>query len=411
MKNLWIWLPEISLFAAGFAAGAVASWVFWIIRSKTARELADEIYKAGESQRRMSLDAFVSEVKAGFGDLSLKALGRSTEEFLKLAASRLGAEREVSSLELEEKKGAIDRQLARMLDEIEKVARLVRELEKDRVEKFGDLTRQLQSTREQTEALEKTTGNLRRALASPIARGQWGERMAEDVLRIAGFVENVNYLKQAAVEGVGTRPDFTFLLPKGLKLNMDVKFPLDNYMRYLDAGSDAERERYRSDFQRDVRRRMKEVSSREYIDPEQRTLGFVLVFIPNERIYAFMHENDASLLDTGIRKKVVLCSPLTLFAVLAVIRQAVDNFSLEQTSAEILSLLGAFQDRWEAFLGKLDLLGKRIGEAQKEFDALSTTRRRQLERPLNRIRELRAERGAAPWVEPGGEGGQAPEPE
>jgi DNA recombination protein RmuC len=235
--------------------------------------------------------------------------------------------------------------------------------------------------------------------------------MAEDVLRIAGFVENVNYLKQAAVEGVGTRPDFTFLLPKGLKLNMDVKFPLDNYMRYLDAGSDAERERYRSDFQRDVRRRMKEVSSREYIDPEQRTLGFVLVFIPNERIYAFMHENDPSLLDTGIRKKVVLCSPLTLFAVLAVIRQAVDNFSLEQTSAEILSLLGAFQDRWEAFLGKLDLLGKRIGEAQKEFDALSTTRRRQLERPLNRIRELRAERGAAPWVEPGGEGGQAPEPE
>ena len=27
-------------------------------------------------------------------------------------------------------------------------------------------------------------------------RGQWGERMAEDIIRYAGLIENVNYLKQ-----------------------------------------------------------------------------------------------------------------------------------------------------------------------------------------------------------------------
>ena len=31
--------------------------------------------------------------------------------------------------------------------------------------------------------------------------GQWGERMAEDVLRLAGFVENVNYVKQTQLDG------------------------------------------------------------------------------------------------------------------------------------------------------------------------------------------------------------------
>ena len=55
----------------------------------------------------------------------------------------------------------------------------------------------------------------RGAGVSPTARGQWGERMAEDVLRLAGFVENVNYVKQTQVEGGTGRPDFTFPLPEG----------------------------------------------------------------------------------------------------------------------------------------------------------------------------------------------------
>jgi DNA recombination protein RmuC len=78
--------------------------------------------------------------------------------------------------------------------------------------------------------------------------------------------------------------------------------------------------------------------------------------------------------------------------VLAVIRQAVENFALERTSNEILSLLGSFNKQWNEFLRKLELLGKRIGDAQKEYEALMTTRRRQLERPLNRIEELRTQR-------------------
>ena len=60
-------------------------------------------------------------------------------------------------------------------------------------------------------------------------RGQWGERMAEDVLRLAGFVENVNYRKQVQIEGGTGRPDYTFELPKGHVLYMDVKFPLAAY--------------------------------------------------------------------------------------------------------------------------------------------------------------------------------------
>ena len=43
----------------------------------------------------------------------------------------------------------------------------------------------------------------------------------------------------------------------------------------------------------------------------------------------------------------------------------------------------------------MDLMGKRLADAQKEYETLVTTRRNQLERPLRRIEELRQEKGIA----------------
>ena len=365
------WIEILSAVAAGVAVGGllVAVALRWM-QARAARDLTEEM-------------------KASFGSLSLDALSK----FLEMAKSKLDAERDTHAQDLEAKKGLIDQQLRQMTTELEKVSTLVKDLEKDRVEKFGQLASQLKTATEHTAALVQTTATLREALSSTKARGQWGERMAEDVLRLAGFVENVNYVKQKTIAGSGSRPDFTFLLPRKLTLNMDVKFPLDNYLKLLDAKSDPERAKYRTDFLRDVKARIKEVSTRDYINPEQNTVDSVLLFIPNEQIYAFIHEQDSAILDDGIRQGVVFCSPLTLFAILAVIRKAVDNFSLEQTSNEILSLLGDFKKQWGEFLGKLELVGKRIGDAQKEYEALTTTRRRQLERPLNRIEDLRMQRG------------------
>jgi DNA recombination protein RmuC len=385
------WLAT-GAFLLGLAVGLAVAFAYRRWQARTARELAQELFRENEEQRKASVDAVLENVKASFGSLSLEALSRSTEEFLKLAKARLESERELSAKELTEKKGLIDQQLVRMTAELDKVAGLMKDLEKDRVEKFGELTSQLRATAAQTEALRQTTTTLREALASTKARGQWGERMAEDVLRLAGFIENVNYLKEKVIAGSGARPDFTFLLPRDLKLNMDVKFPLDNYVRYLEAESGADKEGFRKAFLRDVKAKIKEVTSREYIDPNQNTVDYVLLFIPNEQIYAFIHEQDSSILDEGIRNRVVLCSPVTLFAVLAVIRQAVDNFALEQTSNQILVLLGTFRKQWGMFLDSMETLGKRIRDAQVEYDRLVTTRRRQLERPLERIDRIREDR-------------------
>ena len=387
------WLSTLIGLIIGFGLGLVAALLLRFIQGKTAKELAEELFHETEAHKKADLDTIVENIKASFGSLSLEALSKSTEEFLKLAKTRLESEREIGFKELDAKKGLIDQQLHQMNSKLSDVSKLMKELEKDRVEKFGELASQLKTATQQSAVLMQTTNLLREALASTKARGQWGERMAEDVLRLAGFIENVNYLKQKSIDGAGSRPDFTFILPRDLRVNMDVKFPLDNYLRFLETNLELEKVKFRNDFLRDVKARVKEVTTREYINPEQNTVDYVLLFIPNEQIYSFIHEQDSSILDEGIKNRVIFCSPITLFAVLAVIRQAVDNFALEKTSNEVLSLLGLFKNQWGEFLKKLDLLGKRIEDTQKEYELLMTTRRRQLERPLNKIDDLRSQKG------------------
>jgi len=269
----------------------------------------------------------------------------------------------------------------------------VTRFESERARQFGELDVQLKSAARETSRLQETADHLRQALVSTKARGQWGERMAEDVLRLAGFVEGVNYLKQKTIEGATGRPDYTFQLPHGRKVNMDVKFPLNSYLRYLEADNDKARDDHRTLFLRDVRTRIKEVTGRDYINPEDETLDYVLVFIPNEQVYAFINQSDPTLLDDALKSKVILCSPFTLFAILAVIRQALDNFSMERTAGEMLRHLGRFYKEWEKFRDSMDKAGRKLDEAREEFQRMITTRRNKLEKPLYEIEDMRRQKG------------------
>jgi DNA recombination protein RmuC len=288
----------------------------------------------------------------------------------------------------------LDARLAGMRADLERVSELVHALERSRERQYGALAEQIAAAGARTAELSETTRALREALASSQARGQWGERMAEDVLRAAGFAEGVNYRKQRALDGGGI-PDFTFLLPEGREVCMDVKFPLDNYLRHLRATSDPEAAQARSAFLRDVRGHVRALARRGYLDGDT-TVDCLLLFIPNEQLYAFLCEEDPDLLDDALGQKVVLCSPMTLFAVLAVIREAVEVFQLARTSDEILAALGGFAKQWGAFTEQLDKLGTHLERAESAFEALTTTRRRQLERQLDRVEDLRTARGIEP---------------
>jgi DNA recombination protein RmuC len=305
--------------------------------------------------------------------------------------------RDQTTSELASKKDVIDARLdqvhAEMRSELTKLSEMVTTLGRSSAENFGQVTSSLQAHAEIANTLADSTRALREALANPQARGQWGERMAEDVLRLAGFVENVNYVKQTQIEGGTGRPDYTFPMPKGHALYMDVKFPMASYLRYLEVGTNAERDVHLKRFLADVRLRVKELAKRDYAgESDTPSVDYVLLFIPNEQLTGFIHEHDAGLIDEAMGQKVVLCSPLTLFAFLGVIRQAFDNFMIERTSDEILQLLGTFSAQWRKYNEQVDSVKKRFDQVDRAFEQLTGPRRRQLEKPLRQLDELRLAR-------------------
>jgi len=281
-------------------------------------------------------------------------------------------------------------------NELLRLGEMVTKMSESSAQRFGQVDESLRSHAEVASKLSDSTRSLREALSSPQTRGQWGERMAEDVLRLAGFTENVNYRKQAQLKGVDAgvsgRPDFTFDLPKGHVLHMDVKFPLSSYLRYLEASTDIERSEHLKTFLRDVRTRVRELSKRNYSDGGKPSVDYVLLFLPNEQLTGFIHEHDPALLDDALGQRVVMCSPLTLFAFLGVIRQAFDNFMIEQTSDEILKLVGTFNVQWRKYTESADKVKRHFVQAHEEFDRLTTTRERALERPLRQLEALRDQR-------------------
>ncbi|ADD68568.1 protein of unknown function DUF195 [Denitrovibrio acetiphilus DSM 12809] len=330
-------------------------------------------------------------MKGAFAELSMDSLSKNTDEFLKLAGNVMDSKNKEGEKDLEAKKALIDAQLLNMSRELERVHLLMTGMEKEREARFSEIAQQIKNTVHQTEKLSDVTASLNKALASSAERGRWGERMALDIIRTTGMKEKINYDVQKTMAN-GSRPDFTFYLPQGFCVHMDVKFPLDSYLKFC-SEEGAGKEPHIKNFIRDVRQKIKDVKTRGYIDQQENTLDVMLLFIPNESVYEFIYEKDPQIMDIAMEAGVILTSPLSLFAVLAVIRQSVENFAFESTSGEMLKLFGKFYQQWDKFTAKLEMVGKKIDEAQKSYDELISTRRNMLEKPLEKIELLRSEKG------------------
>ena len=328
------------------------------------------------TQRDKKLETGKSGMKDTFAALSMEALAKSSDQFLKLANETLKGQMEKGNANLEEKKKLIDANLEHM-------AVVVEDLKKQSIL----LSTQLSESQKETDKLRITTEDLRNVLSSSQARGQWGERMVEDILNLIGFVENVNFVKQKQVSS-GERPDYTFYLPKDKKINMDVKFPLTHYERYIASDSEIEREHEQKMFLDDVKGHIRDVASRGYIDPLSGTVDYVLLFIPNESIYSFLHQTDPDLLKFALEKRIILCSPITLYAVLSLIHQAVGSFAMEEKAGQIMTLLREFEKQWLRFVASMEKMGRSIDATRSEFEKLTSTRTRQLEKPLTKIKEI-----------------------
>lgn len=289
-----------------------------------------------------------------------------------------------ANAQMEIRKQEIESTVKSLSDQLEKYQLALRQVEEDRHRKYGNLEAELRNTSNATLRLQESTNHLNNILGNVKLRGQWGERMAEDIIQYAGLIENVNYTKQQANASL-TKPDFTFLLPSQHKINMDVKFPLDNYLHMVNADGVEQKEMYQKEFIRNVKERIKEIQNRDYVNVSEGTLDFVLLFIPNEQVFGFIQEKMPELMDLALKQKVVLSSPFTLYAMLSVIRQAHENFRYEKDLKEIIGLIEQFSKLYVAFKGRFETMGDAIQKLNAQYQDIAEKNFKQIDTKIKHI--------------------------
>ena len=408
-KGASIDLVVVALLTGGAFAAGLALGILWSAGRNRALEA---LLQQTERQRQAETDALLDGVKLAFADISMDGFKRIADQLHASSQAVLAGERRLQGQELKAERVELETRFTAVLGQLERLQGLVRELERDREAKFSGLETQLRAAGEQAASLQEATRRLAEALGNSRQRGQWGERLAEDVLRLAGFVEGVSYHRQRTLPN-GSRPDFTFVLPQGLFLHMDVKFPFENWLRSIEATDPAGRQRHEAQFLRDVRARIAELVARSYARAEHGSLDIVLLFIPNEELAASLWRLAPGLLDEALGKGVIVVSPFTLFAVLAVVRRTLQGFRLTEAARDLADGLAAFAHAWTDFTTELDRLGAKLEDGLRSYRAVAGTRRDRLERDLAILRqrlEAADARGSVSSSAPerGGEEGPSP---
>lgn len=344
-----------------------------ILRSRDKGPSDEELSRMLETQLHQSMAEF---------------LKTSNENLVNLAKDKLGAEKQEIKTDMQNKKEAIQK----LVDDISKTLsenqKKLEESDRDRIGSFRALEKSLTEYKEITGQLATTTEGLKKVLSNNQLRGQFGEQVAEDLLKMAGFVRGTDYEFNKQQTNTSTRPDFAIFLPDGTKINVDSKFPFAALQKMAETDDNAEKATHMKQFERDVKEKIKQVTSRDYINPESadKTVDFVILFIPNEMIFSFIYEKMPEIWQDAMSQKIVLAGPFSFTAILRMVRQAYDNFKYQSNIHEIIDHIHTFEGEFAKFIEEFEKVGDRIQSLDKQFQKVSTTRANQLVRRMDQVK-------------------------
>jgi len=333
----------------------LAALIFLVLRSK--KETKDDL-----SQK---LNEIFPEV-----------LKNANQQLITLADQKIGTD-------LTNKKDSIEKMVKQVLDELGKNQNKLETAEKDRIGSFNGLREAIENNQKLTQQLKITADSLKNVLSNNQLRGAFGEKVAEDLLKQSGFSIGTDYTKQ---ETTGeSRPDFTIYLPDKTKINIDSKFPYANIVKMSETDEASQKTQYLKLFEQDIKKKISDVTSRNYINPEDNTVDFVVVFIPNEMIFSFIYEKFPNILEEAFNKKIIFAGPFSFIAILRMVRQAYDNFRFQKDIQGIIAQIKIFGKEFASYNEEFTKIGDRIESLSKQYTIVNSTRTNKLVRCIDKI--------------------------
>ncbi len=318
-------------------------------------------------------------------DVVNQVFGLSVGKIAQQSKQVLEAEKEAIGVDLENKQKAIEKLVKELKDDVKSRQEEIRALEQDRVKKFGELSSQLEQHRELANELRVSTQQLARVLSNNQQRGEWGERIIEDLLRANGLVEGVHYVRQTMVGE--SRPDIMLLLPNKRNVPVDVKFPYSEIQKMSVAETKDARVQHEKQFERDLKAKIDKVAA--YIHPEEETLDYAIMFVPNEMIFSYLNQKFPNLVDEAISKRVIIVSPFTFLIVARTVIESYRNFMMEDKLREVIKHISGFVGEWVKFKDQFAKYGRSIETLQKDYEQISGTRVRQMDKRIEKIEGYR----------------------
>jgi DNA recombination protein RmuC len=343
-----------------------------------------------EGQRVALLEQSETRLREAFDSLAGETLRANSEQFLQLAREALGRDQAIAQGALKEREMAIAHLVEPLRVALERTEAQVQSLERERRDAFASLRVQIEGLASGHAQLQRETRNLVTALRRPEVRGRWGEMTLRRVVELAGMAQHCDFTEQVhvATEEGALRPDLVVHMPDSRDLVVDVKTPLDAYLDALEAPTEEGRTLALKRHALQVETRVRHLASKGYWAQFEHSPEFTVLFLPGDQFLGAALAERPELLDFALKQGVIIATPSTLIALLKAVAYGWRQSAVAQNAAVIRELGQELYRRIGSFVGHLDRVGQRLGQAVDAYNSAVGSLERQVLPQARRFPEL-----------------------